>query len=93
MLFLINSRICPGATRDRVIAHLKKNIEKEEWELVKKGIITHWFFKVGDQPGFVALLNCDSLEEVHALLGKTPVVREGLLEFDVDPVNHFPHFD
>jgi hypothetical protein len=53
MLFFINSRIGSGATRDQVIAHLSKNIEKESWELVRKGVITHWFFKVGEQPGFM----------------------------------------
>jgi hypothetical protein len=27
------------------------------------------------------------------LLREVPVVREGLLEFDIDPVNHYPRFD
>jgi hypothetical protein len=93
MLFSINSRICPGVTRDQVIAHLNKNIEKEGWDLVKKGVLTHWFYKVGDQPGVVAMLNCDNIEEVRSLLREVPEVKEGLLEFDIDPVNHFPRFD
>ncbi|MGD8296170.1 MAG: hypothetical protein PVG67_07260 [Desulfobacterales bacterium] len=93
MLFLVNSRICPGATHDQVIAHLKQNIEKEGWDLVRQGVLTHWFYKVGDQPGVMAMLNCGNIDEVRSLLREVPVVREGLLEFDIDPVNHFPRFD
>jgi hypothetical protein len=33
------------------------------------------------------------MEEVRALVAAAPAVKAGLLEFDIDPVHHFPHFD
>ena len=93
MLFFINSRINPGVTNDQVIAHLERDIDKDEWELIKKGVIQHWFFKVDDPPGVIALVNCDSIDEVRELVNSAPAVKEGLLTFDIDPVNRFPQFD
>lgn len=93
MLFFINSRMCPGVTRDQIVKHLKADVDKKTWELIKEGIIAHWFFKKGDQPGVVALLNCDNMEEARRLLKEAPMVKNGLLEFDIDPVDHFPHFE
>jgi hypothetical protein len=83
----------PTATREQVIDHLSQDVEKEEWELIKKGVIAHWFFKVGDQPGLMVLLSCDSIEEARSLVSRAAAVREGLLEFEIEPVNHFPRFD
>ena len=62
-------------------------------EIVRKEILSQWYYKVGDEPGIIALINCDSAKEAHTLANNTPAVKEGLLELDIDPVNHFPHFD
>jgi hypothetical protein len=43
------------------------NVEKNR-ELIKRGVIAHWFFKVGKQPGIMAPLNCDSMEEVRGIV-------------------------
>jgi hypothetical protein len=93
MMYFINSRLAPGATREQVKEHLAKNMDKSAWELVKKGIVTHWSYKVGEEPGVIALVSHDSLEEVRALADSAPSVKEGLLEFEIDPVDHFPRFD
>jgi hypothetical protein len=93
MLFFVNSRMCKGTTRDKVVEHFTQDWDPETWELVKKGTLAHWYYKVGDQPGIIALINCKSLEEARKLVDDTPVVKEGLLEFDINPVNQFPRFD
>jgi hypothetical protein len=93
MLFLTNSRMCSGVTREQVIAHLEKGAEKDDWDLVRKGIITHWLFKVGDTPGIMVVLDCDSIDEARDIISNAPTVKAGLLEFDIEPVNQFPRFD
>ena len=93
MLFLINSRMRPGVTRDQLVAHFKMDIEQETWELIRKGVVVQKYFKVGAQPGVIALLNCDSLEEAQALVNDLRPVRNGLLDFDIDPVDYFPKFE
>jgi hypothetical protein len=85
--------MCPGATRNQIINHFKKDIEKNTWEQMKKGIITHWYFKVGDQPGVVAILDCESIEEARHMVNESQAVKTGIVEFDIDPVERFPHFD
>jgi hypothetical protein len=93
MLFFINSRISPGVTRNQVVEQFKTDIEQKTWELIKKGVVVHKFFKVGEQPGVIALLNCESLEEARALVNELRTVKNGMFEFDIDPVDHFPSFD
>ena len=93
MLFILNSRMCDGVTRDQIVARLSQDIKMETWELVQKGVIAQWYFKVGDQPGLFILVNCDSMEEARELIDTAPMVKEGLIEFDIDPVNQFPRFD
>jgi hypothetical protein len=83
--------MCQGVTRDQVIKHLKMDFEKATWDLFSKGV-THWFYKVGDQAGVMALLNCENMEEARALVNETPAVKNGLIEFDIEPVDHFPNF-
>jgi hypothetical protein len=48
--------------------------------------------KIGEEPGFFALLSAPSLEEAKARVAHTLASVE---EFEVDiyPVNHFPQFD
>ena len=82
-----------GVTRDQIIEHFSQDFDPEAWELVKKGILSQLYYKVGNGPGVIALINCDSVEESRIMADDTPVVKEGLLEFGIDPVNHFPHFD
>ena len=93
MMFFINSRMVSGVTREQVIEHLTKDIDKSAWELIKKGVVTQWSYKVGDEPGIIAQVSFDSMEEVRALADSAPAVKKGLLEFEIDPVDHFPRFD
>jgi hypothetical protein len=40
--------MAPGATRDQVVEHLKKGADKEQWELIKRGIVSNWVIKIGE---------------------------------------------
>jgi hypothetical protein len=92
MLFICNSRARPGVTREQLVEQLNKGIDKEAWELIKKGTVAHWMYKVGDEPGVVAIVNCASREEVQSLADNSRAVKLGLIEYTIDPVDHFPHF-
>ena len=48
-------------------------------------------YKVGDEPGFFAVLNAPNLEEAKAMAEKG-VERLELFDLEVVPVNQFPHF-
>jgi hypothetical protein len=82
-----------GVTRTQIVNHFTQDWNPETWELVKKGILSHWYYKIGDEPGIIALINCDSMEKARTLANNTPAVKEGFIEFNIDPVNHFQYFD
>jgi len=64
----------------------------ETWDLVRHGLLSQIYYKVGEEPGFFALLNAPSLEEAKALVA-TSATRTEEFEVDIYPVKHFPHFD
>lgn len=93
MLFLFNSRICAGVTREQVLEHLKQPIRNEEWKRVKKGAIVDWYYKLDDQPGVIALVNCADMEEARSLASISPGVQAGLIEYEIDRLSHLPSFN
>ena len=94
MQFLCNSRIPKGVSREQVVEHLKRDEERdaERWELLKKGGVAQWVYKVGDEPGITLILNCADIEEAHRLMNAAPAKRAGILEFEIDPVEFFLPF-
>jgi hypothetical protein len=92
MLFIVNSRINPGVTNDQVITYLKSEVNKDEWELIRKGVIAHWYFKVGDPPGLIVVLDCTDIEEAKQIVNSSRDVKSGLLSFDIDPIDRFANF-
>jgi hypothetical protein len=92
MLFMLVSRAKPGVKREHLIDRLTRQLHPETWELVRHGTLSHVFYKVGEEPGFFALLSAPSHAEAQALVERGAA---GVDEFDVDiyPVKHFPQFD
>ena len=91
MLFMLNSRPRSGATREQLIEHLTRRLNPATWDLIRRGVLSHVLYKVGDEPGFFAVLNAPGIQEA------TAVVEEGeerleLFDLEIVPVNQFPHF-
>jgi hypothetical protein len=92
MLFMLISRAKPGVTREQLIDRLTHEMHPETWDLVRHGVLSHIYYKVGEEPGFLALLNAANYEEAKALVTRgTAGVEE--FEIDIYPVKHFPQFD
>jgi len=92
MLFMLVSRPKPGMKREQLVERLTRKVQPETWDLIRHGDLSHILYKVGDEPGFFALLNASSLQDAKSLVESS---AERLDEFDIDicPVKHFPHFD
>ena len=54
-------------------------------------IVTDYAFKVGEQPGVVLFLRADSEEEARTIVDSIPIVKDGLLRFDIDPLGQVMH--
>jgi len=92
MLFMLMSRPKPGVQREQLIEHLTRRLSPETWDLIRHGELSHVLYKVGDEPGFFAVLNAASLEDAKRMVDRG-VQRIEVFDVDIVPVNQFPHFD
>jgi muconolactone delta-isomerase len=61
------------------------------WELYQTGVIRELFFRA-DCHNAVLVLECADVSEAHAALNTLPLVREGLIAFEVIPLTAYPGF-
>ena len=92
MLFMVSSRPKPGVTREQMAEHLSRRMHPSTWDLVRHGALSNLFYKVGDEPGFVAVLSAPTVEDARATVERG-TERLEVFELDIVPVNQFPDFD
>ena len=81
MQFVALSRRLPGTTPEQLAAHAAA----EAWaahQLLVEGIVRS-IHMCPDRPGSLVTLECASLADAQAALSRLPMVREGLIAFDV----------
>ena len=92
MLFMITSRPRQDPTRKQLVEHLTRKLDPSTWDLIRHGVLSHVLYKVGEEPGFFAVLQAESLWQAKIVVAAhqhpdTP------FDIDIVPVNQFPHFD
>ena len=93
MRFLANSRPAEGITREELVKFLADHaVESSTWNLIRNRVVTEYAFKVGARPGVVLFLEVDSEEAAAEVVKAFPIVAQGLLEFDIDPLSSVAHF-
>jgi hypothetical protein len=55
--------------------------------------VVEFAFKVGKVPGFVMLMECQSEEEVRSHIAGMPSVRDGWVDYQIDPISAVAKFD
>jgi hypothetical protein len=78
------------ATAEAFKPYLKEESARV-WELYQAGVFRELYFRQ-DAPSAVLILECDSIEEALGLLDTLPLVREGLIAFEVIPLAPYPGF-
>jgi hypothetical protein len=43
MLFMLNSRPKPGATREQMVDHLTQRLNPSTWDLIRHGVLSNVF--------------------------------------------------
>ena len=61
------------------------------WELYQKGIIRELYFTQTDNSA-VLILECKDVNEANEYLNTLPLVKEGLIKFEVLPLIPYPGF-
>jgi muconolactone delta-isomerase len=81
----------PGITDDRFTPEILREEAARAWELHQAGVIRELYFRA-DRQAAVLVLECDSVEAARGALGTLPLVRAGLIGFDVIPLAAYPGF-
>jgi hypothetical protein len=82
-----------GVTRDQLVRYFADHeVASSTWDLVRHRVVTDYAFKVGARPGVVLFLEVDSEDAAADIVNALPVVAQGLLTFDIDPVSAVAHF-
>jgi hypothetical protein len=81
----------PGASSAAFQPHLKAEA-KAVWELHLAGIVREAHFRT-DQHTAVLVLECRDVEHARDVLGALPLVRAGLIRFELLPLAPYSGFE
>jgi hypothetical protein len=81
----------PGADEGAYTAALLQAEAKQAWGLLQAGVIREIYFRA-DRHAAVLVLECASTQEAHDVLATLPLVRAGLISFEVIPLAPYPGF-
>ena len=91
MTFLITTKRKTGISRDEIIDHLTSKMDPSTWDLIRTGKIKQVYYTMGDEPGFIAIVNSSNLAEVKALVTQA-TSKHNLFEIEIVPIDRFPDF-
>jgi muconolactone delta-isomerase len=80
----------PGATAEQFKPHLKAEAARV-WELYQSGVFHELYFRA-DQSDAVLILECADVEAARHALDTLPLVKAGLIAFDLIPLRPYPGF-
>jgi hypothetical protein len=87
MKIIAIERETPGATAEQFQPHLRAEA-MQAWRLYQTGVIREWYFSQ-DAHCAVLMLECDDADEARQALNTLPLVREGLITFDIIPLTPY----
>ena len=79
-----------GIKPEQYEPHLKAEAQRA-WELYQSGVIRELYFRA-DQSETVLILECADVNEAQQLLASLPLVKAGLITFEVIPLVSYPGF-
>jgi hypothetical protein len=80
----------PGTTDDQFAPHLQAEAARA-WELYQAGIFREMYFRA-DMPVAVLMLECVDVDEARRVLDTLPLVKAGLITFELMPLTAYPGF-
>lgn len=81
----------PGLDKRDFVPYLRDEA-RQGWKLYKEGIIREMYFRE-DKPEAVLILECNGLEEAQEKLATLPLVREGLISFELIPLKPYHGYE
>lgn len=90
MKILAIDKILPGASEEKIYSHIKEEAAKG-WELLSTGVFREMYFRT-DRGGAVLVLECADVAEARKVIDTLPLVKAGLVDFDLIPLGPFMPF-
>jgi muconolactone delta-isomerase len=90
MKFLAIEREISGVRDDQYLPHLRAEAERT-WELYQSGVVRELYFRA-DEEAAVLVMECSDRTEAERVLTTLPLVREGLIRFEVILLVPYPGF-
>jgi len=81
----------PGTSDDQFTPHRHAEARRA-WELYKGGILRELYFRQ-DRPEAVLILECRDISEASQVLSTLPLVKNGLIAFELIPLAPYPGFE
>ena len=91
MKILALEKEVPGITDDRFTPEILCLGAAKAWELHQAGMIRELYFRYERQEA-VLILECMDTEEARSVLATLPLVKEGLITFEIIPLTAYPGF-
>jgi muconolactone delta-isomerase len=91
MKILALEKEIPGIADDQFTPALLKEEAGQAWELHQAGIIRELYFRQ-DRHEAVLILECKDVEEAQSILALLPLVKAGLLAFEIIPLIPYDGF-
>ena len=90
MKFLAIEKETPGVTEEQFQPHLKAEAARA-WEMYQAGVFRDMYF-CEEQSIAVLMLECADVDEAKRALDSLPLVKAGLISFDILPLSPYPGF-
>jgi hypothetical protein len=90
MKILAIEKEMPGVTAEEFRPHLEAEAA-EVWKLYQAGVFRELYFSQ-DRHSAVLVLECAGVKEANQVLNTLPLVKEGLIAFDIIPLIPYPGF-
>lgn len=81
-----------GTTDDQFTSQLLKKEAMEAWSLHQTGIIRELYFRQ-DRNEAVLILECNDVQEAQSVVAALPLVKAGLIAFEIIPLIPYNGFE
>jgi muconolactone delta-isomerase len=90
MKILAIEKEIPGLSSEDFKPHLTAEAARA-WELYQAGVFRELYFRQ-DRPEAVLILECADFDEAEGVLNTLPLVKAGLITFEIIPLVPYPGF-
>jgi len=91
MKFLALEKEIPGTAESSCTPALLRRESARAWELTQQGIFREMYFR-SDTHEAIIVLEADSIESARSALQSLPLMKAGLIDFDVAPLVPYDGF-